>query len=400
MKKTSLCLLFPAFTATLFLTGCEQKATPPPAAPPTVLVTKVTKENVPVFSEAIATLNGSTNAQIHAQVTGYLIKQGYTEGAVVQQGALLFQIDPKPFQADLDKAKANLATSQAQLKKSQEDLARYKTLVASGAVSQQEYQNEVQTTAGAQGNVDAAQASLATAQINLGYTTITAPITGIAGKALAQLGDLLTPTTTLTTMSAVDPIQAEFTVSEQYYLDNTDRLNTVSGIPQANRPYSIELIMPDGSVYPHRGQFFYIDRQISTSTGTVNVYALFPNKENILRPGQYAKVRGVTQRLDGALVIPQRAISQLQGLNQIYVLNPDNTVEVRNVILGDIMGTLQVITSGLQENETVVVEGIQKCTQGAKVDPQPYLMPAPAVNLPNTNSAPAAPAAPVTPVKS
>ena len=392
MNKTFLRLFVPASSALLLLAGCEQKAAPPPAAPPEVLVTKVAKENVPVFTEAIATLNGSTNAQIHPQVSGYLIKQGYMEGAVVQQGDLLFQIDPKPFQADLDKAQANLVTAQAQLQKSQQDLARYKTLVASGAVSQQEYQNEVQTVAGAQGNVDADQALVTTSQINLGYTTINAPITGIAGKAMVQLGDLLSPTTTLTTMSAVDPIQAQFTVSEQFYLNNTDKINKIMAIPQADRPYSIELIMPDGSTYPHRGQFFYIDRQVQTSTGAINVYALFPNKENILRPGQYAKVRGVTQQLDGALVIPQRAISQLQNLNQVFVVKDDNTVEVRNVTLGDIVGQLQVITTGLQEGETVVVDGIQKCQQGAKVDPKPYTMPTAAVVLPNTNAAPTAPA--------
>ncbi len=399
MKKPTLRLLFPAFTATLLLAGCEQKPAPPPAAPPEVLVTKVAKESVPIFTEAIATLNGSTNTQIHAQVSGYLIKQGYIEGAVVQQGSLLFQIDPKPFQADLDKAKANLISAQAQLKRAQEDLARYKTLVTSGAVSQQEYQNQVQTVAAAQGNADASQASVTTAQINLGYTTIDAPITGIAGKAMAQLGDLLSPNLTLTTMSAVDPIQAQFTVSEQFYLDNTDRLNKVSAIPQQDRPYGIQLIMPDGSTYPHLGQFFYIDRQVQTSTGAINVYALFPNKENLLRPGQYAKVRGVTQQLDGALVIPQRSISQLQGLNQVYVIKDDDTAEVRNVTLGNTIGALQVVTSGLQEGENVVVEGIQKCQQGAKVNPQPYVMPTPPVELPNTNSAPATLAAPAVPAK-
>jgi membrane fusion protein (multidrug efflux system) len=357
-----------------------------------VLVTKVVKEDVPIFAEAIATLNGSTNTQINAQVSGYLIKQAYIEGQYVKKGDLLFQIDPKPFQAALAQAQANLVTAQAQLKKSQEDLTRYKALVQSGAVSQQEYQNEVQVVNGAQGNVDASAAAVTTAQINLGYATINAPIDGIAGKANPNVGDLIQPNTVMTTMSTVDPIQVQFTVSESFYMQNQARINQISDMPMANRPYGLQMIMPNGSVYPHKGQFYYLDRQVNNNTGTFNVYALFPNPERILRPGQFVRVRGVAEQINGAIVIPQRAIAELQGLNQVYVVQDDNTINVVNVQVGDTHGSLQVITSGLTEGQTIVVEGIQKCQQGTKVDPKPWQEPKAADIAPNTNAPPTAPA--------
>jgi len=380
-------LLFSA----LILAGCGQKEEAPPAAPPEVLVTEATEENVSIFSDAIATLDGSTNTQIHSQVTGYLLNVNYTEGAVVKKGDVLFQIDPKPFQADLDKAQANLATAQAQLLKSQQDLARYAALVKSGAVSQQEYQNELQGSLSTQGNVDANQAAVATAKINLGYTKILSPIDGIAGKAQPGLGDLISPDTTLTTVSTVDPIQADFTVTEQFYLDHADLLAKVSALPMADRPEGLELILGDGTVYSKRGKLSYLNRQIQTSTGAIAVYALFPNPDRLLRPGQYAKVRGVTQHVNGAVIIPQRAVSQLQTLSQVYVVKPDNTVEIRNVTLGDQAGSYWIVTDGLKAGEKVVVEGIQKCQQGETVSPKPYVPDASVVPIPTTNSAPVTP---------
>ena len=377
-------LLFSA----LILAGCGQKEEAPPAAPPEVLVTEATEENVSIFSDAIATLDGSTNTQIHSQVTGYLLNVNYTEGAVVKKGDVLFQIDPKPFQADLDKAQANLATAQAQLLKSQQDLARYAALVKSGAVSQQEYQNELQGSLSTQGNVDANQAAVATAKINLGYTKILSPIDGIAGKAQPGLGDLISPDTTLTTVSTVDPIQADFTVTEQFYLDHADLLAKVSALPMADRPEGLELILGDGTVYSKRGKLSYLNRQIQTSTGAIAVYALFPNPDRLLRPGQYAKVRGVTQHVNGAVIIPQRAVSQLQTLSQVYVVKPDNTVEIRNVTLGDQAGSYWIVTDGLKAGEKVVVEGIQKCQNGSPVTPQPYVPDTPPAS---TNAASANP---------
>lgn len=384
MKRIYLCRALLLITGALALASCGKKEAAAPPAPPTVLYVEATQEDIPIFSEAIATLDGSTNTQIHAQVSGYLIKQAYTQGSVVKQGDLLFEIDPKPFQADLDKAQASLANAQAQLLRTKQDLDRYATLVKSGAVSQQEYQNQVQTNLSAQANVDGAQASVTTAQINLGYTKITAPITGIAGNAIAQLGDLISPNTNLTTISTVDPIKAGFTVTEQFYLDNANRFAKVSAIPLADRPAHLDLVLADGTPYPKKGQFDYVDRQIQTSTGAIMVYALFPNPDRVLRPGQYVKVRGTTAVINGAVVIPQRAVNELQGIDQVVVVKPDNTVEIRNVTTGDQIGSLWVITSGLKAGERVVVEGIQKCTPGATVNPQPYV---PTPPPPATNSA-------------
>jgi membrane fusion protein (multidrug efflux system) len=374
----------PLITA-LFLTACGQKEEAPPAPPPVVLVQPASSTDVPIFSEAIATLDGSTNTQIHSQVTGYLLKKAYVEGSVVKLGDLLFEIDPKPFQADLDKAQATLANKQAQEKRTEQDLARYATLVKQGAVSQQEYQTEVQNNLSAQADVDAAQASVTTAQINLGYTKITAPIEGVAGTASKNVGDLISPSVTLTTISTVDPIQADFNLPEQFYLDHADRLAKVAAMPLQDRPESIQLILADGSVYPHKGRFSYVNRQVQTSTGTIAAYALFPNPDRVLRPGQYTQVRAITQQINNAVLIPQRCVTQLQGTNQVWVVKPDNTVTGRIVTLGDPAGANWIITSGLTAGEQVVVEGIQKCREGMTVTPQPYVPPAqdqPATNAP------------------
>ncbi|MCE0523124.1 MAG: efflux RND transporter periplasmic adaptor subunit [Methylacidiphilales bacterium] len=359
----------------LLLAGCSKPAAVAPAAPPEVLVMDAEEADVPIFTESIGTLDGYVNTQIHAQVTGYLLQQAYQEGAVVKTGDLLFQIDPKPFQADLDKAVATLANEQAQYKRTKQDLDRYAILVKSGAVSQQEYQSEVQNNLSAQANVNAAQASVVTAQINLGYTKITSPITGVAGKANPGVGDLINPNMTLTTVSTIDPIQADFTLPEQFYLNYADRIAKVSEVPLEDRPKSIELILADGTVYSRRGWFYYVNRQIQTSTGAITAYALFPNPDRVLRPGQYIRVRGITQHINGAVLIPQRCVTQLQGINQVMVVKPDNTVEVRNVTLGDLVGSDWIITAGLKSGERVVVEGIQKCVEGAPVTPKPYVEP-------------------------
>ena len=375
----------------VMLAGCGKQEAPAPAGPPVVLVTKAEVADVPIFSEAVATVEGSTNSQIYAQISGYLLRRAYAEGTQVNKGDLLFEIDPKPFQASLDKANATLQNNQAQLTRTQQDLARYEALVKSGAVSQQEYQNEVQTVQSAQANVDAAQASVVSAQIELGYTKITAPISGIVGKAMVQAGDLVSPSVQLTTISALDPIEVSFTVPEQYYLDNAEKFAEAMSIPIADRPERIELLFADGTVYPRKGRFEYINRQVQTSTGTISMYALFPNPDNFLRPGMYAKVRAVTKNISNAVLIPQRAVNQIQNINQIVVLKPGNIVELRNVALGDQIGSQWVVTSGLQEGETVVVEGIQKCQPGMVVSPEPYV-PDPSDSA--TNAAPSAPANP------
>ena len=373
------------FLLALTLPACGPKQEASSPAPPAVLVITATTADVPIFNEAIATLDGSTNTQIHSQVSGYLIKQAYTEGSVVKAGDLLFEIDPKPFQADLDKALATFANNQAQEKRTQQNLARYATLVKTGAVSQQEYQTELQNNLSAQANVNAAQASVNTAQINLGYTKITSPIEGVAGRAIPNIGDLINPNATMTTVSTVNPIQADFTLPEQFYLDHADQISRVAAVPMQDRPESLQLILADGSIYPLKGRFYYINRQVQTSTGAIQAYALFPNPDRILKPGQYTKVRAVTQNITNAVLIPQRCVTQLLNLNQVFVVKPDNTAEVRNVTLGDVAGSNWIVTAGLQEGDRVVVEGIQKCREGMPVDPQPYVTPAedqPATNAP------------------
>ena len=380
----------PLLMAVVALPACGPKQQAQPPASPLVLVTPATSTDVPITSEAIATLDGSTNTQIHSQVTGYLVKQAYSEGSVVQPGDLLFQIDPKPFQADLDKAMASLANSQAQQKRTQQDLDRYATLVKSGAVSQQEYQTELQNNLSSQANVEAAQASVATAQINLGYTKITSPIVGVAGHANVYVGDLISPDKLMTTVSTVNPIQADFTIPEQFYLDHADQLARIASVPLEDRPENIQLILADGGVYPYKGRFYYVNRQVQTSTGAIQAFALFPNPDRILRPGQYAKVRAVTRQIDNAVLIPQRAVTQLLNVNQVFVVQPDNTVVVRNVELGDTAGTNWIITSGLKEGDSVVVEGIQKCQEGLTVTPQPFEA-SPASDQPPTNAPPLLP---------
>jgi len=295
---------------------------------------------------------------------------------VVKPGDLLFQIDPKPFQADLDKAVATLASKQAQLQATKQVLDRYTGLVKTGAISQQEYQNQLQTNLSAQADVDAAQASVTTAKINLGYTKITSPIIGVAGRAIPGVGDLIGTSMTLTTVSTVDPIQADFTLPEQFYLNNAERIDKAAAVPLQDRPANIELILADGTVYPQKGRFYYLNRQIQTATGAITAYALFQNSDRILRPGQYAKVRALTRQIDAAVLIPQRAVTELQGIDQVWVVKDDNTVEVRNVTTGDRAGPLWIVTSGLKAGERVVAEGVQKCRDGEKVSPQPYVPPA------------------------
>lgn len=372
--------------------SCGPKPTPPAAGPPIVLVTTATQADVPIFNEAIATLDGYVNTQIHSQISGYLIKQAYQEGSVVKEGDLLFLIDPKPFQADLDKAQATLVNKQAQQLRTKQDLDRYATLVKSGAVSQQEYQTQVQNNLSAQADVDAAQASVDTAKINLGYTKITSPIVGVAGRAIPGVGDLISPSTTLTTVSTVNPIQADFTLPEQFYLNHAERIAKASAVPLEDRPESIELILADGSVYPKKGKFYYVNRQIQTATGAITAYALFPNPDRVLRPGQYCKVRGVTQKITDAVLVPQRCVSELQGINQVVVIGEGNKAEIRTVVPGDRAGAMWVISSGLKAGERVVVEGTQKCQPGTVVDPQPYVMPP--EDLPKTDLPPALPSHP------
>jgi RND family efflux transporter MFP subunit len=388
--------------------GREKSAaadTPPP--PPEVQVAAVEQRDLPINRQWIGTLNGLVNAAINAEVTGYLLRQDYAEGSFVHQGQLLFEIDPRPFQAAVDQAagqlaqaraqvtqaQAVLAQSQAQLvsaeanqRKSQLDEEKYKPLFEDKAVTRQDLDNSVQTNqsnvaqvAAAKAQVEtskaqieaaaaavkAAEANLETAKVNLGFTRLTSLIDGIAGAATVQVGNLVSPSSpAVTTVSTLDPVKAVFTVSEQEYLSlaRADALHHLQ----------LKLILADGTTHPKDGRFSFADRQVDPSTGAIQMTALFANPGNILRPGQYAMVRAVTGEDKGALLVPQPAVTELQGGYEVVVVGGDNRVATRQVQVGERVGTMWVIASGLKPGDRVVVEGQQKVRSGMRVQPTPY----------------------------
>jgi RND family efflux transporter MFP subunit len=369
--------------------GCTSK-TAQGAQPGTsdVEVVQVQKEDVPIYAEWIGTLDGLVNADVRAQVTGYLLKQGYQEGAFVEQGQLLFQIDPRPFQAALDQAQGQLAQAQASLANAQAvqrrtelDVQRYRPLAEQQAASQQDLDNSVQNNLAALATVETAkaqiktyEAAVETAKINLDFTRLIAPIDGIAGQAQLQVGALVTPGSgVVTSVSTVDPIKVYFTVGEPQYLAWRQRFPTDADRQQADKELRLQLILADGSTYPHEGKFYFADRQVDASTGAIRIAGLFPNPNNILRPGGYGKVRAVIRKQPGALLVPQRAVSELQGGYQVAVVGADNKVDVRSVTVGDRVDHRWIITSGLSAGDSVVVEGVQRMRTGVHVNPKPFV---------------------------
>jgi membrane fusion protein (multidrug efflux system) len=369
--KSIFILMF--LVAAFGLAGCqeEKKAVAPPP-PPEVLVAEVTQKDVPIYQEWVATTDGMVNASILAQVQGYLIKQNYKEGDFVKKGTMLFEIDPRPFQAAVDEAKAALAKQQALLQTAQANLKRILPLAAANAVSQRDKDNSVGAADSAEAQVLAAQAQVRKAEIDLGFTKISSPIDGIAGAAKAQLGDLVGPpqAMVLTTVSTVNPIKVYVPISEQEYLG---LVNTPKQEPrEVSEKMTFNLILADGSTWPDQGNFSFADRQVESQSGTIRVAILFPNPRNILRPGQYAKVRVLMGTEKGALLVPQRAVGELQGRFQVAVVEADNTVKIRNVKVGERFGELWLISEGLKPGEKVVAEGTQKVANGIKVTPKPY----------------------------
>jgi membrane fusion protein (multidrug efflux system) len=366
--KTSLIALM----VTLIISGCDKAAPPPPPAPAIVEVTEVIQKDVPIHQEWVGTLDGMVNAVILAQVSGYLIKQNYQEGQMIKKGQLLYEIDPKTFQANLDGARSNLARQEAILKTARLDLARVERLLPERAVSVRDRDNAVGREATAEAEVLTAKAAIDSAQLELGFSKIYSPIDGIAGISKAQLGNLVGPGSAnaqLTTISQLDPIKAYIPLSEQEYLQFAR--NKQNEQQQGNQP--LELILADGSVYPHPGKFFFADREVNVKTGTIQVAILFPNPGNLLRPGQYAKVRAVVKNKTNAILVPQRAVGEIQGRNMVAVVKPDNTVALKPVKAAETIGNSWVIDEGLQPGEKVIVEGIQKARPGATVDPKPFV---------------------------
>ncbi len=362
-----------ALLSVLGLSGCsdDKKAAAPPP-PPEVMVVDVVQKDIPIYKEWVASMDGMVNATILAQVEGYLIKQNYKEGDYVKKGTLLFEIDPRTFQSDLDVAKANLAKQQAILATAAANLKRILPLAAANAVSQRDKDNSVGASLSAEAQVLAAQAQVRKAELNLSFTKITSPIDGIAGEADAQIGDLVgtAQSLVLTSVSTVNPIKVYVPISEREYLEVVQKSKQERVEKSAERTYDMSLA--DGSVWPHPGTFSFADRQVDTGTGTIRVAILFPNAENLLRPGQFAKVRALMGTSKGALLIPQRAVGELQGVYQVAVVGADNTVKITNVKVGERVKELWVITDGLKPGDRVVAEGTQKAGDGVKVAPKPY----------------------------
>jgi membrane fusion protein, multidrug efflux system len=410
------CLIVSALITGIGCSNASSAGRPP--EPPTVEVAEVVERDVPIYSEWIGTLDGLVNADIKAQVSGYLMEQKYTEGSFVKKGQVLFQIDPRPFQAAVDQANGRLAQANGQLAqaraqlvqaeaqltvaeanqgRTQLDVDRYVPLAKQQAISQQELDNATQNnlaakaqmqaaraaveTAKAQiqaanAGVEASKASVETEKLNLEFTRLVSPIDGVAGIAQQQVGALVSPAGgPVTTVSTLDPIKAYFTLSEQEYLALTQRSPNQGSRDAGLSHQELELILSDGSVYPRKGHFYVADRQVSQSTGSLRLAALFPNPGNQLRPGQYGRVRAETSTRKNAMLVPQRAVSELQGSYQLAVVDPQNVVSIRPVKVGSRTGTMWMIEDGVRAGERVIVEGTQKAGPGSVVNPKPFVDP-------------------------
>jgi membrane fusion protein (multidrug efflux system) len=354
--------------------GCErQVASAPPLPAPTVEVAPVIQKDVPIEGEWIGTLDGYVNAQIQPHVTGYLIRQDYQEGGFVRQGQMLFEIDPRPFQAALDQAKGELAQADAQRANAELNVKRDVPEADAHAIPQSQLDNDTQALLGAKAAVDTDQAAVEQAALNLGYTKVLSLIDGIAGVTAVQVGNLVGPSTILTSVSQVNPIKAYFPISEQEYLRMTDGAapGRVDWLTHASR-IPLQLILADGTTYSYPGKIVFADRQVNPQTGTIQIIGEFPNPKNLLRPGQYAQIRALTQILRGALLVPQQAVNQVQGSYQVVVVGSENRAQIRNVQVGPTAGTLWVITAGLHTGERVVTVGMEKVTDGQAVNPTLY----------------------------
>jgi membrane fusion protein, multidrug efflux system len=361
-----------AVTLALAAAACTKQA-PPPPPPPEVQVVAVEQRDEPIYSEWIGTLDGMVNAEIKPKVEGYLLRQLYQNGGYVKQGAPMFEIDPRQPQASLDQANANLARAQALLVKTQRDVQIYTPLAAARAISQQELDNARSRELEAAAMVDSSRAAVEQARLNRAWTLVTSPISGVAGIAKSQVGDLVNSATLMTTVSQVDPIKVNVNISEQEYLHYAEAINKgLSGTPRAGaQGGQLELVLDDGSVFPNKGTVLSVDRQVDVRTGTMAVHGSFPNPGNILRPGQYAKVRVALQTIKGALLVPQRAVNELQGSYQVGVVGADGKADIRVVQPGERVGSLWVINKGLMPGDKVIVEGLSRVRTGQPVIVKP-----------------------------
>jgi membrane fusion protein (multidrug efflux system) len=353
--------------ALAFCAGCPSEKEKPAPPPPGVTVTPVIQKDVPIRQEWVGTMAGNVDADIRPKVEGYLLQRLYDEGALVQKGQALFQLDKRQAQAAVEQATGNLERSKAALAQAQIDVRRYTPLVAQRAISQAELDKAQSMERATAATVDADQAVLDNAKLNLNWTNVTSPISGIAGVAKVAIGDLITPNTVMATVSNVNPIYVDVNIAEQDYLRFQREKKQGE---EAGR--NLELILGDGTVYPNRGRVLFLNRAVDSRTGTILVRAEFPNPGNVLRPGQYGRVRAVTELRKGALLIPQQSVSELQGIYQVGVVGPDNKVAIKMVKLGPQFGDMWVVESGLQVGDNVVVDGLQRVRNGMTVAPTPF----------------------------
>jgi RND family efflux transporter MFP subunit len=369
-QRLSILLVLAALSVSIMLAACQSDKAASQPPPPEVNVVGVVQQDVPIYEEWVATLDGYENAQIQPQVTGYLISQNYIEGSPVRKGQVLFEIDPRPFQAVLDQSKAQLAQAQAQFGKTKLDVDRDTPLAKERAIAQSQLDNDIQANLAADAAVKSAAAQVEQAQLNLDFTHVTSLLDGIAGIVQVQIGNLVTPTSTLTSVSRVNPIKAYFPIAEQTYMRFAKQINASS---QRNAPPDappLQLILADGTVYPEKGKILYTDRQVDITTGSIRIVAAFSNPNNILRPGQFGRVRAATETVKDALLVPQRAVNELQGTFQLAVVGDGNKVSVRSVKVGDRVGSMWIIQSGVKPGELVIVEGLQKVRDGSVVKPK------------------------------
>ena len=359
---------------------CSRKPAQTAPPPPEVLVTTVTPRDVPRVLERVATLDGFINANINAQVQGYIVSRDYQEGSVVKNGDLLFKIDPRPFEAALAQAKGTLAKDQANKVKADADKKRAIDLFKKKVISDQERDTAIAAADSSTANVEADQAAVNQAEINLGYTKIVAPIDGVVGFANNQVGDLVGPTTgPLTTMSQIDPIKAVVTAGEGPFTDFVSRHPDAKERNEYVKSLQFELILGNGELYPRKGSFYALDRSLDVKTGSIRYYVTFPNPGNVLRPGQFGNVRFVADMKKGAMVIPQEAVNELQGSYQVAVVGDDNKVSIRPVKMGERIGAMWEVTEGLKPGDRVIVQGLQKAREGSTVAVKDWTPPADAL---------------------
>jgi membrane fusion protein, multidrug efflux system len=364
-----------ALLLTTFLLGCKEKEQAPAPEPPEVEVTEVTQRNVPIYMEWVAQLNGRYNAQITPRVQGYLLKQNYRDGFFVKKGQLLYEVDPRAFEVAIAQAKAQVAVATANLSNADTNVARDRPLAAQSAIPQKQLDTDLATQAASKAQLDAAQAQLAQAQLNLSWTKVYSPIDGIAGLSAAQVGNLVGTTTTMTTVSQVNPIWAYFNISESDYFTEAQTFYRLISGKRVASPV-LDFIQSNGTTYPLKGRIILVNREVATQTGTIQLVAEFPNADAILRPGGFGRVRFQVAMNQGAMLIPQAAVIEVQSMYQVAVVEPGNKAAFRIVKVGDRIGTDWIIKDGLKPGDQVIVQGFMKVREGTPVSPKPFVAPA------------------------